>query len=238
MLTVHRLWKFTGQVWSLIRKGAPEHLTQVWSRRVVKTWRSPWDSYLAPGNFTGPGETQVNNYLARLSMPALYLPPRHIATGPSERIVWKDCSIPGTLRKLKSFTAEALAGCLHQEWLRSFKASLVSLGELEPKAQFTLRDSESPAASRMRLWISTLRPSGAILQGQYVRRSNPQASTGIISAHLFTILLLFSAGATLLMPVYFNMDSIQVMYHRRYWEVSNSDCFSRARSGWYKKGKG
>ncbi|XP_052508166.1 fatty acid desaturase 2-like protein FADS2B [Budorcas taxicolor] len=30
------------------------------------------------------------------------------------------------------------------------------------------------------------------------------------------------AGATLLMPVYFNMDSIQVMYRRRHWEVSNS----------------
>lgn len=54
----------------------------------------------------------------------------------------------------------------------------------------------------------------------------PLASTGIISAHLFTIFLfvcLFvSVGAALLMPVYLNLDSIRAMYRRGYWEVSNS----------------
>lgn len=31
------------------------------------------------------GEKQVNNYLARLSMPAVYLPPQHIVTGPNTK---------------------------------------------------------------------------------------------------------------------------------------------------------
>ena len=111
-----------------------------------------------------------------------------------------------------------------------FKASIVSLRELEPKSWFTLRDSKSPAASRMWLWMSTLHPS----QGQYSRGSMlgdqlPLASTGIISAHLFTIFLIFfsfffffSAWVPFLVPVYFNLDSILAMYRRRDWEVSNS----------------
>ena len=47
------------------------------------------------------GEGQVNSYQARLSMPTLYLPPRHTVTGPNTK-EHEDRRLPGTLRKLES----------------------------------------------------------------------------------------------------------------------------------------
>ena len=119
-----------------------------------------------------------------------------------------------------------------------FKASLVSLRELEPKAQFTLRDSESPAASRMRLWISTLRPS----QGPYSRSSMlgdqiPLASTGIISPHLFTILLLFFSWGHPSHASIFQHGFYSSNVPQKVLGGEQLECFSRARSGWYKRGK-
>ena len=56
--------------------GDSEHLTKFWSRRELsKSEGSPYDSYLLQATSLVLGEKQVNNYLARLSMPALYLPP-------------------------------------------------------------------------------------------------------------------------------------------------------------------
>ena len=109
-----------------------------------------------------------------------------------------------------------------------FKPSLVSLRELEPKSWFTLRDSKSPAASRMWLWISTLHPSqGQYSRGSMLRRSTPTSFhrnhiCSFVHHLLVFCFVLFSVGAALLLPVYFNLDSIRVMYCRRYWEVSNS----------------
>ena len=96
---------------------------------------------------------------------ALYLPPQHIVTGPNMKDR-EELTDSRDLEKTWKLTAEALPGCLHG-MTQIFKASLVSLRELEPKSRFTLRDSESPAESRMWLWISTLHPS----QGQYSRGS-------------------------------------------------------------------
>ena len=74
--------------------------------------------------------------------------------------------------------------------------------------------------------------SGAILQGQHARRSPPTRDQ---SAHVFTILLLllllllllfffffFFSVSPFLIAVYFNLESILHMCHRRHWEVSNS----------------
>ena len=96
---------------------------------------------------------------------ALHLPPQHIVTGPNMKDR-EELTDSRDLEKTWKLTAEALPGCLHG-MTQIFKASLVSLRELEPKSRFTLRGSESPAASRMWLWISTVHPS----QGQYSRGS-------------------------------------------------------------------
>ena len=87
--------------------GGPEHLTQVWSRRELwKSEGSPYDSYMLQETSLVLGEGQVNNYLARLRMPALYLPPWHIVTEPNTK-AREDWRIPGTLRKLESSEKKA-----------------------------------------------------------------------------------------------------------------------------------
>ena len=124
------------------------------------------------------GEGQVNSYQARLSMPTLYLPPRHTVTGPNTK-EHEDRRLPGTLRKLES-SEQKPSRMPSSGMTQIFKASLVSLRMLEPKSWFSLRDSKSPAASRMWLWLSTLHPfSGEIFQGWHVKinsHSLPQES--------------------------------------------------------------
>ena len=99
----------------------PEHPTQVWSRRELsKSEGCPYDSYVLQATSLVPEEMQVNNYLARHSMPALYLPPWHIVTGSNtkDHEGLKDSK---DLEKTWKLRAEALPGCLHQEWLGSSK---------------------------------------------------------------------------------------------------------------------
>ena len=103
------------------QEGDSEHLTKVWSRRELsKSEGSPYDSYVLQATSLVLGEKQVNNYLARLSIPALYLRPQHTVTGPNakDREGLKDSR---DLEKIWKFTAEAFQGYLHQEWLRSSK---------------------------------------------------------------------------------------------------------------------
>ena len=103
------------------QEGGSEHLTKVWSKRELSKYEgSPYDSYMLQTTSLVLGEKQVNNYLARLSMPAVYLSPWHIVTGSNtkDREELKDSR---DLEKTWKLTAEALLGCLHQEWLRSAK---------------------------------------------------------------------------------------------------------------------
>lgn len=105
------------------------------------------------------------------------------------------------------------------------KTSLVFLRELEPNSWLSFIES------KISFWISSLLSSEAILQGGRLRRQSPADLHGghILLIYSTYFLLLFSVALPLLMPVYFNLQSMHVMYLGRYWRVSNNS-FSEAKS--------
>ena len=174
MLTVRRLSKFTGQVWSLVRKGAPEHLTQVWSRRELsKCEGSPWDSYLLQATSLVLGEMQVNNLSGQTQYACSVSATSTYCDRAQRKVSWRIEGFQGPWENLKAHS-RIPARMPSSGMTQIFKPSLVSLREFEPKSRFTLRDSKSPGASRMWLWISTLHPSqGQYSRGSMLRRSTP-----------------------------------------------------------------
>ena len=91
------------------------------------------------------GEGQVNSYQARLSTPALYLPPRHTVTGPNTK-EREDRRLPGTRRKLES-SEQKHSRMPSSGMTQIFKASLVSSGCLNQSpgsASETLKAKQHP----------------------------------------------------------------------------------------------
>lgn len=150
VLRVGRVWEFAGHTKPSLEEDS-EYLTELQSKtESVNTQRVSVRPVCALASWILGGEAG-KQFSGQESTPSLFLPSWHIMTGSNPKGCdrWKNSIVFEITWKL---TAEALQGCLHQEW---FKSGKLPQSPWESLHQIPGSASET---QNSQLWVSTLPP--------------------------------------------------------------------------------